>query len=144
MQLAAVRGPIVDRNGDAAGAVGRDAIDLSRGRRKCSSRSTRGRARQAGAAAGDDADFARGEAATAPRRSFGCARHLHRTQAQAAEALGLDGVGAVSEYKRFYPESNLAASVVGLAGMDGQGLSGVELQYDRLVRGEPVELQFLP
>ena len=48
-------------------------------------------------------------------------------------------VGAVSEYKRFYPESNLAGSVVGLAGTDGQGLSGVELQYDRMVRGAPVE-----
>ncbi len=48
----------------------------------------------------------------------------------------------MNEYARFYPESNLAAAVVGLAGTDGQGLSGVELQYDRLVRGAPVELQF--
>jgi cell division protein FtsI (penicillin-binding protein 3) len=69
-------------------------------------------------------------------------RHLPPAQAQAAEALGLDGVGAISEYKRFYPESTLAAPVVGLAGMDGQGLSGVELQYDRLIRGEPVVLRF--
>ena len=46
----------------------------------------------------------------------------------------------MSEYKRFYPESNLAGSVVGMAGTDGQGLSGVELSYDKLVRGEPVEL----
>ncbi len=36
----------------------------------------------------------------------------------------------MNEYARFYPESNLAAAVVGLAGTDGQGLSGVELQYD--------------
>ena len=69
-------------------------------------------------------------------------RHLPPAQAQAAEALGLDGVGALSEYKRFYPESTLAAPVVGLAGMDGQGLSGLELQYDRLIRGEPVVLRF--
>jgi len=69
-------------------------------------------------------------------------RHLPPAQGQAVEALGVDGVGALSEYKRFYPESTLAAPVVGLAGMDGQGLSGLELQYDRLIRGEPVVLRF--
>jgi hypothetical protein len=68
-------------------------------------------------------------------------RRLSPDRAHEAEALGLEGVGALSEYKRFYPESNLAASVVGLAGMDGQGLSGIELQYDRLIRGEPVKLR---
>jgi cell division protein FtsI (penicillin-binding protein 3) len=70
------------------------------------------------------------------------ARRIAPDRADAATALGIDGVGALSEYKRFYPESNLAASVVGLAGMDGQGLSGLELQYDRIVRGEPIELRF--
>ncbi|MGH7915621.1 MAG: penicillin-binding protein [Candidatus Binataceae bacterium] len=69
-------------------------------------------------------------------------RHLPPARAQAVEALGIDGVGALSEYKRFYPEGTLAAPVVGLAGMDGQGLSGLELQYDRLIRGEPVVLRF--
>src|SRR5581483_12307443 len=68
------------------------------------------------------------------------ARRIPADKAQAAESLGIDGVGAVSEYKRFYPESNLASAVVGLAGMDGQGLSGLELEYDRLVGGEPVAL----
>ena len=69
-------------------------------------------------------------------------RRISPDKGQAAEALGIDGIGTISEYKRFYPESNLAASVVGLAGMDGQGLSGLELQYDRIVRGEAVELSF--
>ena len=76
------------------------------------------------------------------RPSYGCGAICRPTQSQAAEALSLDGVGALSEYKRFYPESTLAAPVVGLAGMDGQGLSGLELQYDRLIRGEPVVLRF--
>ncbi|HEY2663810.1 MAG TPA: penicillin-binding transpeptidase domain-containing protein, partial [Candidatus Binataceae bacterium] len=69
------------------------------------------------------------------------ARRIPHEQADAAEALGFEGVGAVSEYKRFYPESNLAASVVGLAGMDGQGLSGLELQYDPIIRGEPMSVR---
>ena len=37
---------------------------------------------------------------------------------------------------------SLAAAVMGLAGTDGQGLSGVELQYDHIARGAPVELHF--
>ena len=69
-------------------------------------------------------------------------RRMSPDKAQAAEALGIDGIGTISEYKRFYPESNLAASVVGLAGMDGQGLSGLELRYDKIARGEAVELSF--
>ena len=32
--------------------------------------------------------------------------------------------------------------MVGFAGMDGQGLSGIESQYERLIRGEPLELSF--
>ena len=63
-------------------------------------------------------------------------------KASIVEAMNLDGLGALSEYKRFYPESNLAGAVVGSAGMDGQGLSGVELQYDKLIRGAPVQLSF--
>ncbi len=69
-------------------------------------------------------------------------RRFDPAKAATVDALGIEGVGSLSEYKRFYPESDLAGSVVGQAAMDGQGLSGVELEYDRLIRGEPVELSF--
>jgi cell division protein FtsI (penicillin-binding protein 3) len=75
-----------------------------------------------------------------PARFVWLARRVDHAEAERVEALGLDGVGVLSEYRRFYPESNLAAAVVGLAGADDQGLSGLELRYDRLLRGGPVEL----
>lgn len=68
------------------------------------------------------------------------ARRIPAAQSERVTALDLPGLGALPEYRRYYPESNLAASVVGLAGGDGQGLSGLELRFDRLLRGDPVAL----
>jgi cell division protein FtsI (penicillin-binding protein 3) len=44
--------------------------------------------------------------------------------------MGWEGVGFLKENKRFYPQRELAAQVLGVAGVDNQGLSGVELSYD--------------
>ncbi|HJU27609.1 MAG TPA: penicillin-binding protein 2, partial [Candidatus Binataceae bacterium] len=140
IDLAAVRGPIVDRNGQplALSAETRSVYARPRKLLEALSREDRAElAKRLGLRPAElDARLRRG----AP--FVWLARHLPPQQANAALDMELDGIGAVSEYKRFYPESNLAASVVGMAGMDGQGLSGVELQYDKLVRGEPVELSF--
>ena len=76
-----------------------------------------------------------------PARFVWLARRIARAQADQVEALGLDGVAVVNEYRRFYPESNLAAAVVGLAGADDRGLSGLELEFDQLIRGGPLALR---
>jgi cell division protein FtsI (penicillin-binding protein 3) len=55
----------------------------------------------------------------------------------AALALGLDGLGEVTEARRFYPHGTTAAHVLGSAGVDLQGLEGVELRYDRELRAPP-------
>jgi cell division protein FtsI (penicillin-binding protein 3) len=140
MKLAALRGPIVDRDGGPLALSAETRSIYARPHRllEASSETERaGLAKIIGMAPSAlEAKLNRGE----PFVWIG--RHLAPERGHQVEELGLDGVGAVSEYKRFYPESNLAAAVVGMAGMDGQGLSGVELQYDNLVRGEPVELQF--
>lgn len=139
MQLAAVRGPIVDRNGKPLALSAETRSIYARPHRLLETSSAAERAKLAVALGMSPAAL---EARLRARAPFvWLVRHLPPEQARAAEDLGLDGVGAVSEYKRFYPESNLAASVVGMAGTDGQGLSGVELGYDKLVRGEPVELR---
>jgi len=53
-------------------------------------------------------------------------------------ALGLDDqIGVLSEDTRAYPNGALAAQVLGFAGIDNQGLSGVELSYDGVLRGSP-------
>ena len=45
-------------------------------------------------------------------------------------ALGQPGLGFRMEARRFYPQGNLTAHVVGFSNVDGKGLSGLELQYD--------------
>ena len=139
-QLAAVRGPIVDRNGEPLALSAETRSVYARPKRVLESSTIRERQKLATILGIASQDLEAKLHKTAP--FVWVVRRIASDKAQAAEALGIDGVGALSEYKRFYPESNLAASVVGLAGMDGQGLSGLELGYDRIVRGEQVELSF--
>jgi cell division protein FtsI (penicillin-binding protein 3) len=140
MKLAAVRGPIVDRNGKALALSAETRSIYARPKVLLAATSISDRVRLAamlGVSLGEvESRLGNG----AP--FVWLARHLPPPRAGAIEQLGLRGVGVVNEYKRFYPESNLAAAVVGVAGVDGQGLSGVELQYDHLIRGEPARLHF--
>jgi len=48
----------------------------------------------------------------------------------------VDGIGTVEEPKRFYPNRELAASLVGFTNLDSEGMEGVELSMDRYLRGE--------
>lgn len=139
-ELAAPRGPIVDRNGEplALSAEGRSVY--ARPARVLGASAPGERARLAAVLKEAPANLERRLRAAAP--FIWLRRRITPAQAREVEALGLEGAGVISEYQRFYPESNLAASVVGLAGRDGQGLSGLELRYDRLIRGEPVRLRF--
>lgn len=52
-----------------------------------------------------------------------------------AEALS-DLVFTEAQYTRAYPESTMAAHVLGFVGSDNQGLYGLEYQYDKLLSGE--------
>ncbi len=63
-------------------------------------------------------------------------RRVHPDRAQAVRDLGLEGVGLVTEPKRFYPYTNLACHVLGFAGLDARGLEGLELKYDAPLRGQ--------
>ena len=51
-------------------------------------------------------------------------------------ALNLDGVYLVKESKRNYPFDKNLSHVLGYVGIDNQGLSGLELQYDKYLTGE--------
>jgi cell division protein FtsI (penicillin-binding protein 3) len=140
MALAAVRGPIVDREGKPLALSAETRSVYARPRNLLATSSAADQMRLAAALGLTPAELRLRLKRNAP--FVWLQRHLPPAQARTVEQLGLDGVGLVSEYKRFYPESNLAAAVVGLAGTDGQGLSGVELQYDQLIRGKPLEMRF--
>ena len=45
------------------------------------------------------------------------------------------GVRLIEDYKRYYPYGTVASTVLGFTGTDGQGLEGLELQYDSELRG---------
>jgi cell division protein FtsI (penicillin-binding protein 3) len=55
-------------------------------------------------------------------------------------ALGLPGIGRLVEPDRVYPAGPLAGQILGFTGIDGEGLHGLELQYDQLLHGSPGEL----
>lgn len=71
-------------------------------------------------------------------RSFAwIARKITPQQRARIEALNLRGIYFQKENKRFYPEHDLAASVLGYVDVDEHGLGGVEYSLDKLVRGKP-------
>jgi cell division protein FtsI (penicillin-binding protein 3) len=49
--------------------------------------------------------------------------------------MKLPGIGFAPESKRFYPNVEIAAHVVGFTGRDPNGLEGIELKYDRTILG---------
>jgi cell division protein FtsI (penicillin-binding protein 3) len=51
------------------------------------------------------------------------------------EALGIDGVYLIEESMRVYPHLQLASHVLGFVNMNGDGGAGLELQYDRELKG---------
>ena len=46
-------------------------------------------------------------------------------------------ISLLDDYKRYYPQNDLASCVIGFAGADEQGLEGVEFQYDSYLAGTP-------
>jgi cell division protein FtsI (penicillin-binding protein 3) len=50
--------------------------------------------------------------------------------------LGLTGLVEINEPARFYPTSGAAAQILGFTGLDNNGLSGLERQFDKDLRGK--------
>jgi cell division protein FtsI (penicillin-binding protein 3) len=67
------------------------------------------------------------------------ARRVPDAQADAVAAAKLPGVFLLEEPTRFAPSGDLARSVLGSVGDDNEGLSGLELQFDDVLTGEPGE-----
>lgn len=47
----------------------------------------------------------------------------------------LDGVKVDEDYQRFYPYGDLASKVLGFTGGDNQGIIGLEVEYERYLKG---------
>jgi cell division protein FtsI (penicillin-binding protein 3) len=62
-------------------------------------------------------------------------RQITPNEAEAVKALNIRGIGFYDETKRFYPESESLANLIGIVGIDGKGLEGIELSYDKDLKG---------
>ena len=65
------------------------------------------------------------------------ARRLDAGTAERVRELNLKGVYFQKEFKRFYPNSDLAAQVLGYVGTDDLGLGGLEQKFEEEMHGEP-------
>src|SRR5579872_4262448 len=64
-------------------------------------------------------------------------RKIDQETASRVRELNLRGIYFRKEPKRFYPKRELAAQVLGYVGMDDEGLSGIEREFDDQLRGQP-------
>jgi cell division protein FtsI/penicillin-binding protein 2 len=63
-------------------------------------------------------------------------RQADPAQAAALKRLKLSGFGFYPEERRAYPQGSVASQVLGYVGVDGDGLSGLELRFDKQLSGK--------
>ena len=56
--------------------------------------------------------------------------------------LNYDGIYLLKEGKRYYPYDTLLSHTIGYVGIDNQGLSGLELNYDKYLTGSPGAIKY--
>ena len=64
-------------------------------------------------------------------------RRIEKEVADRVNNLNIDGVIVSPDTKRYYPKGEFLAHVLGSTNVDGQGLTGVELQYNEYLSGVP-------
>ena len=69
-------------------------------------------------------------------------RQLSYDVAEKINNLNYDGVYLVKESKRYYPYKNMLSHVLGYVGIDNQGLSGIELEYDKYLTGKSGAIKY--
>jgi stage V sporulation protein D (sporulation-specific penicillin-binding protein) len=69
-------------------------------------------------------------------------RKISHEKAKEIKALGLKGVYIAEDSKRHYPFGSYLSHVLGFAGVDNQGLMGIELSYDEELKGKKGYVKF--
>ena len=70
-------------------------------------------------------------------------RKIDASRSEAIKRLNIKGLNFIKESKRCYPNGYLASHIIGFAGLDNVGLEGIELYYDKYLKGEPGGAVFL-
>ncbi len=63
-------------------------------------------------------------------------RHLTPRQASLIKEMNIIGLSTTTESKRYYPYRELASHLLGYSNIDGQGIEGLELSLDDVLRGK--------
>ena len=69
-------------------------------------------------------------------------RRLSNKIADKINDLNIEGVYLVKEAKRNYPYKDMLSHTLGYVGIDNQGLSGLELQYDKYLGGNNGSIKY--
>lgn len=77
------------------------------------------------------------------RRFLFIKRSILPETASQIESLGLPGVYAKPEYKRYYPSADTTAHLVGYTDIDDKGQDGIEYIYDGWLTGKPGRQQII-
>lgn len=129
--LAATRGLILDRNGQAL-AVSTPVVSIWANPPQLLT--ARDRWKTLARKAGIDYEDLRDKAVRAQGREFiYLRRHLAPEAASAILALNVPGVYGMTEYRRYYPAGEVAAHVVGFTDIDDAGQEGAELAWESLL-----------
>lgn len=64
-------------------------------------------------------------------------RSLSPEVAEQIRALKIPGVYTLQEYRRYYPEGEVTAHLIGFTNVDDQGQEGLELAYNNWLQGDP-------
>jgi cell division protein FtsI (penicillin-binding protein 3) len=132
IEVPAARGSLLDRKGVEL-AIGKQAITVYANPRHVAD--PRATAIAAGRALHIDPDRLYPKLADRSRGFVYIARKADPERAEALKALDLTGLGFYPEERRVYPLGTTAAHVLGFAGLDNRGLSGLELALDKTLAG---------
>ncbi|KXG10453.1 stage V sporulation protein D [Anoxybacillus rupiensis] len=69
-------------------------------------------------------------------------RKISNEKAKEIRELNLKGVYIAEDTKRYYPFGSYLSHVLGFTGIDNQGLTGLELYYDKELKGQEGSVEF--
>lgn len=70
-------------------------------------------------------------------------RRISPELAERIQAMGIEGIFFQTEYKRFYPDGDAVAHVLGFTNVDDRGQEGIELAYEAALRGESGKMRVM-
>ncbi len=79
---------------------------------------------------------------TRPQPFVWIKRQVSEAMAKKLESLQIPELKLIKEPHRFYPKKALVSHILGFAGIDNQGLEGVEFQYESYLKGEKNLVQY--